>query len=243
MINFKYDFSFLLQMIKYVFLPVLMVVILTAFIIYIYSRKVKKEDIKRYNYVVEFWTTLLAILIIGALFAVTVGFALSLSDTIEMYNLVEGNEIIYYLVLGTPLIPLIFLVAYAYRFINVLLSKPKSEKKIVKEEDIVPEPTMFKEEKVEEVIQENKVSDEVEIDVELSSPIVVPERSKKGFFEQEDNKEQSQEIYESVEEVVETEDKNIRITPIVVPERVIYEIADEPDTSSSLNDVEEIELL
>ena len=78
MINFKYDFSFLFTMIKFVFLPVLAIVIVTAIIIFAYSKKVKQQDIKKYNYLVEFWTTLLAILIIGALFAITIGFSMSL---------------------------------------------------------------------------------------------------------------------------------------------------------------------
>lgn len=144
MVNFKYDFTFLLKMIKFVFLPILAVVILTAFIIMIYSKKVKERDIKKYNYLVEFWTTLLAIMVIGALLAVTIGFSISLSKAIEMYNLVKGNEVIYYIVLATPLVPLLFLIIYIYRIIIVLINKPKEEKKqIVPEEEIVPEPSII----------------------------------------------------------------------------------------------------
>lgn len=143
MVNFKYDFTFLLKMIKFVFLPVLAVVILTAFIIMIYSKKVKEKDVKKYNYLVEFWTTLLAIMVIGALLAVTIGFSISLSRAIEMYNLVKGNEVIYYIVLATPLVPLLFLIIYIYRIIVVLINKPKEEKKqMVPEEEIVPEPSI-----------------------------------------------------------------------------------------------------
>lgn len=144
MVDFKYDFSFLIKMIKFVFLPVLAIVILTAFIIVIYSKKVKQKDIKRYNYLVEFWTTLLAIMVIGALLAVTIGFSISLSESIKLYNLVEGNEVIYYIVLATPLIPLLFLVIYIYRMIIVLINKPKKQKKIeVEEQEIIPEPSVI----------------------------------------------------------------------------------------------------
>lgn len=144
MVDFKYDFSFLLKMIKFVFLPVLAVVILTAFIIFIYSKRVKKKDIKRYNYLVEFWTTLLAIMIIGALSAVTVGFSVSLSRSIKMYNLVEGNEFIYYMVLLVPVVPLIFLCVYIYRIIIVLINKPTKEKNVeISKDEIVPEPSVI----------------------------------------------------------------------------------------------------
>lgn len=170
MVNFKYDFTFLLKMIKFVFLPVLAVVILTAFIIMIYSKKVKRKDIKKYNYLVEFWTTLLAIMVIGALLAVTIGFSISLSRAIEMYNLVKGNEVIYYIVLATPLVPLLFLVIYIYRIIVVLINKPKEEKKqMVLEEEIVPEPS----------IVENKNLDieEVSDNSDFTKPLVFDENT------------------------------------------------------------------
>ena len=170
MVNFKYDFTFLLKMIKFVFLPVLAVVILTAFIIMIYSKKIKEKDIKKYNYLVEFWTTLLAIMVIGALLAVTIGFSISLSRAIEMYNLVKGNEVIYYIVLATPLVPLLFLVIYIYRIIVVLINKPKEEKKqMVLEEEIVPEPS----------IVENKNLDieEVSDNSDFTKPLVFDENT------------------------------------------------------------------
>lgn len=143
-------------MIKFVFLPVLAIVILTAFIIMIYSKKVKQKDIQRYNYLVEFWTTLLAIMVIGALLAVTIGFSISLSESIKLYNLVEGNEVIYYIVLATPLIPLLFLVIYIYRMIIVLINKPKKQRKIeVEEQEIIPEPSVI--EKNTSLVSDDKI--------------------------------------------------------------------------------------
>lgn len=156
MVDFKYDFSFLIKMIKFVFLPVLAIVILTAFITMIYSKKVKQKDIQRYNYLVEFWTTLLAIMVIGALLAVTIGFSISLSESIKLYNLVEGNEVIYYIVLATPLIPLLFLVIYIYRMIIVLINKPKKQRKIeVEEQEIIPEPSVI--EKNTSLVSDDKI--------------------------------------------------------------------------------------
>lgn len=172
MVDFKYDFSFLLKMIKFVFLPVLAVVILTAFIIVIYSKKVKKKDIQKYNYLVEFWTTLLAIMVIGALLAVTIGFSISLTESIKMYNLIEGNEIIYYIVLATPLIPLLFLVIYIYRMIIVLINKPAKQRKIdVPEKEIVPEPSVVVQNNETVQNEENKNNT-----MEFSSPLNFSEK-------------------------------------------------------------------
>lgn len=182
MVDFKYDFSFLIKMIKFVFLPVLAIVILTAFIIMIYSKKVKQKDIQRYNYLVEFWTTLLAIMVIGALLAVTIGFSISLSESIKLYNLVEGNEVIYYIVLATPLIPLLFLVIYIYRMIIVLINKPKKQRKIeVEEQEIIPEPSVI--EKNTPLVSDDKIdkdttegldtNDEIKgVDEEFVPPLV-----------------------------------------------------------------------
>lgn len=182
MVDFKYDFSFLIKMIKFVFLPVLAIVILTAFIIMIYSKKVKQKDIQRYNYLVEFWTTLLAIMVIGALLAVTIGFSISLSESIKLYNLVEGNEVIYYIVLATPLIPLLFLVIYIYRMIIVLINKPKKQRKIeVEEQEIIPEPSVI--EKNTSLVSDDKIdkdttegldtNDEIKgVDEEFVPPLV-----------------------------------------------------------------------
>ncbi len=169
MVDFKYDFSFLIKMIKFVFLPVLAVVILTAFIIFIYSKKVKKKDIKLYNYLVEFWTTLLAIMVIGSLSAVTIGFSVSLSKSIKMYNLVEGHEIIYYMVLLVPVIPLIFLCVYAYRIIIVLINKPKKEKNIeIPQDEIVPEPSVIEKDELD-----NNINNEVSTNTDDFTPPLV----------------------------------------------------------------------
>ena len=124
MISLKYDFDFLFKLVKYVFIPVLALALIMAIVIFVYSKHVKKKDIEHYNYLVEFWTTLLAILVIGGLFAITIGFAISLTNTIKNYDLVETYKIIYYLVLATPLVPFFFLVYYIYRIVVTVSNKP-----------------------------------------------------------------------------------------------------------------------
>lgn len=142
MVDFKYDFTFLFKMFKFIFLPILALSILVGFIIFIYSRNVKKKDIKKYNYIVDFWTTFIAIWIIGALFAVTVGFSISLTRAMVMYKLVEANQLVYYLILATPLVPLLFLAIYMYRITVILINKPNNEtKNQINEEDMVPQPS------------------------------------------------------------------------------------------------------
>ena len=199
-------------MIKFIFLPVVAIVILTAFIIMIYSKKIKQKDIKRYNYLVEFWTTLLAIMVIGALLAVTIGFSISLSESIKLYNLVKGNEVIYYIVLATPLIPLLFLVIYIYRMIIVLINKPKKQKKIeVEEQEIIPEPNIVEKnvssdlgDKTEKDIDEESTkNDEIKSEDEAFVPPIVLSNGMTEVNQSEpntDNKESLRKDFEKSEE-------------------------------------------
>ncbi len=129
MVSYTYDYSFLLKTLKYIFLPILAIVAIVGFIVFMYSRRTKKDNIEKYNYIIDLWTTLLAIAIIGGLFAVTLGFSLSLTNTIRSYDLIKGHEVVYYIVLSTPVVPLIFLFIYLYRFIVTVYNKPKTEEK------------------------------------------------------------------------------------------------------------------
>lgn len=136
MVTFAYDYSFLMKTIKYILLPVVATVVVVGFIVFIYSRKSKKENIEKYNYIIDLWTTLLAIFVVSALFAITLGFSLSLTSTIRQFSLIEGHEIIYYLVLLTPAIPFLFFIIYLYKLIITVANKPKKHKEKNKEQSI-----------------------------------------------------------------------------------------------------------
>lgn len=148
-VGFTYDYSFLMKTLKYVLLPVMAIVVVVGFFVFIYSRRSKKDNIEKYNYVIDLWTTLIAIVVVGALLAVTLGFSLSLTNTIKSLNLIEGHELIYYIVLITPIVPGIFLLIYIYKFILTLANKPKNNE-VAKEEQATV---------LEEVEEEKEVVD------------------------------------------------------------------------------------
>lgn len=120
MVDFRYNFSFFINAVKYGLLPILAVALFVAFLVFRYTRKLKSVDIEKYDYVVELWTTILAIVIICGLFIVTLGFSWSLSHVIKANELVKNNEIIYYLVITTPSIPFCFFVLYIYRVYDIV---------------------------------------------------------------------------------------------------------------------------
>ena len=127
MVSFVYDYSFLLKTIKYILLPVIAIVAIVGFSVFIYSRKSKKENIEKYNYIIDLWTTLIAIVVVSTLFAITLGFSLSLTNTIKSLDLIKGHEIIYYIVIATPILPFIFLLIYLYTFILTIINRPKED--------------------------------------------------------------------------------------------------------------------
>lgn len=152
----RFDFSFFLELLKYIFLPVVIVVLVTGIAIAIYSASIKEKDIKRYNYVVSFWTCLLAVVIIGALTAITIGFSKSLTDSMIAYDLVANNQVFYNIVKFLPLFPLVFLILYIVKFVGIVLHKTPKPKELDKELKKVQEQKENKEQEVGNKIEAQK---------------------------------------------------------------------------------------
>ncbi len=124
-VTMRFDLSLFLDLVKYVFVPVLIIVVVMGIAIFIYSGSIKEKDINRYNYVTNFWTCLLANVVIGGLLAITIGFSVSITNSMVVYHLVDENRTFYYIVMALPLFPLAFLILYIVKFIKVVLSKKK----------------------------------------------------------------------------------------------------------------------
>ena len=174
--------------------------------------------------------------------------------------LVKGNEIIYYLVLVTPIIPLIFLAIYIYRMIIVILNKPKETPKKLNADEIVPEPSNINYDQIDSnieeitpssregeilpplvVTEENKdipsiTSEKELIEKDYTAPIVVSERKENSSNDK---------IEEDFSDITEKEIIERDYTaPIVVVERTEKEeMSSDSFQESSCEDFEEIELL
>ena len=173
--KFVYDFDFLFKLVKNIFIPVLVVVVvLTAIIVALYARKYKKTDIERYKYITNLWTNVLAIFVIGGLFALCIGFSMSVISSMQENDLVSTNQGLYYLFLCTPFVPLIFLLVYLVRFMKTIKYRPRKNKKVENQileekiDDIKNEPVM---EEKKEVVEEQQKEHGV-----LPAPIIVEEK-------------------------------------------------------------------
>lgn len=165
----RFDFSFFLELLKYIFIPVVIVVIVTGIAIAIYSSTIKEKDIKRYNYVVGFWSCLLAIVIIGALTAITIGFSKSLTDSMVAYDLVANNRMFYNIVKFLPLFPIVFLILYIGKFVRIVLHKAPKPKELEKELKKVQEKRESKEQEVGNKVETEKKEIKEETKIETKS--------------------------------------------------------------------------
>lgn len=173
--KFVYDFDFLFKLIKNIFVPVLAIVILTAIIVALYARKYKKTDIERYKYITNLWTNVLAIFVIGGLFALCIGFSMSVISSMQENDLISSNQGLYYLFLCTPFVPLLFLLVYLVRFMKTIKYRPRKKKS---EENVLVEEKQEEKkiEPIKEIVKEEKEVKQKEDDDVLPIPTIVEEK-------------------------------------------------------------------
>ena len=132
-INFSKE-AFVDLIIK-MFLPILIIVIIVGIAIHIYSKKAQKNGVANYQNKANFHSALISIVITLVLLAVTVCFSVNFINIMKEQNLIEANKIVYYVVLGSPLIPFVFLIYLITRFVKSLSSNQKEEEEETFEDD------------------------------------------------------------------------------------------------------------
>lgn len=121
----------------YIILPLTVVLLLFFAGTKIYSALKKDKDINQTNYAINYWTNVLGILVTAILLSVSIGFALSFTQTVRDLNAIEENAFLYYFFMVFPFIPFIFLIVYIRKFIVNMKIKEKLDEldKDVEEEN------------------------------------------------------------------------------------------------------------
>lgn len=121
----------------YVILPLTVVLLIFFIGTKIYSAFRKNKDINSTNYAINYWTNVLGVLVTSILLSVSIGFALSFTQTVRDLNAVEENAFLYYFFMVFPIIPFIFLIVYIRKFIVNMKRKEKLDEldKDVEEEN------------------------------------------------------------------------------------------------------------
>lgn len=115
-INFNQE-NFL-KLLKWIFIPVAVIIVVVGIISIIY-KKVSKNK-KNSSRIIDLFTSLLSIVITSLLLVIVINFSLSFIETMKSKGLVEGNEIIYYLILFIPIIPFLFLIYCIVKFAKAI---------------------------------------------------------------------------------------------------------------------------
>lgn len=118
MSNLLVEFNVLWKLAIYVFLPLVVIILISRVVITIATRRIKKEDEDRYYTIMNYWTSFVAIIVALVLLVVTVIYVIYFTNTMKNRGLVESNKIIYYLVFVFPIIPFSFLIYYVIGFFH-----------------------------------------------------------------------------------------------------------------------------
>ena len=94
----------------YIIIPLTVVLILFFIGTKIYTYLNKDKNSNDVNYAINYWTNVLGVLVTSILLSVSIGFALSFTQTVRDLNAVEENAFLYYFFMVFPIIPFIFLI-------------------------------------------------------------------------------------------------------------------------------------
>lgn len=126
-----YDVPYMKGIMKYVLVPVVLVILIVGICLFLYSRKHKDHEDPHYNFVMDFWSSLIGIVITGAILAIAVGFSIAMTEKMREYGLVEEKKALYYLLKYFIILPFVFVVWYIVKFLKTIYYKPSRKKEEV----------------------------------------------------------------------------------------------------------------
>ena len=122
----KFDFIFFTKLILYILVPVILVVGIGSFLTKKYSKRVSKNNISYYNYTMDYLSALIAIVVVIVLLVIVGCFSFYFAHAMRIKHVITGNEIVYYIVLFTPIVPLTFLLFYVRKLITAYFGRKNS---------------------------------------------------------------------------------------------------------------------
>ncbi len=163
------DFDLLIKLIIYVFLPMLGIILLSRLVVALCCRKTKKENPNRYQHILSYWSSFVAISTTIVLLAITVIYTFNFTKTMTAKGLVEKYKIIYYLMLFFPIIPFGFLIYYIIELVTIE-KRVKRQNTMALEEEISADKKENKDKKLVDNSQDSENSEETpskEEDIEI----------------------------------------------------------------------------
>lgn len=162
MITVNFDFVVFFRLLLYVFLPVTLAVAMMWVGLTIYYSKKKDDVTKDYARRGSVLSLFMSSVITLVLLIVNILFTISFINSLKTNNLVDGNKLVYYVVLFSPLIPLICFIVYV---VGMIKNMKKKEDNVEKIED--KEEKLIKEIKNDNENEDENNNDEDEDEVEV----------------------------------------------------------------------------
>lgn len=128
-----YDVPYMKAIMLYVLVPVVVVLTIVGISLYVYSKKHEDHSDPHYNFVMNFWSSLIGVVITAVILAIAVAFSVTMTERMEEYNLVEDKKMIYYLLKYFIVIPIVFVIWYIVKLLKTIYYKPSKKKDLQQE--------------------------------------------------------------------------------------------------------------
>ena len=152
MITVNFDFVVFFRLLLYVFLPVTLAVAIMWVCLTIYYSKKKDDVSKDYARRGSILSLFMSSVITLVLLIVNILFSISFINSLKANSLVDNNRLVYYVVLFSPIIPLICFMVYV---ITMIKNMKKKEEKVEEIEN--------REEKLTKNNKKSKKDDDIEV--------------------------------------------------------------------------------
>lgn len=113
----------------YVIIPLVVIIILFFIGTKIYAHLNKNKDENRTNFVINYWSNVMGIILTAILLSVSIGFTLAFTQNVRDLNAIEENKVFYYFFMVFPTFPLVFLIYYISKFVINIRKKEKLDEK------------------------------------------------------------------------------------------------------------------
>ena len=129
-----FSFEHLEKVIKYVVIPLLIVLLIFWIFQFIYKIRQRKDMDSEKNYVINYWSQVISIIFCAVVLGVVNGFSIAYIQEVRNYGLIEQNQFFYYFLMFFPIVPFVFLIVLIRRFLKNI-KEYKEEKGSYNEEE------------------------------------------------------------------------------------------------------------
>lgn len=129
-----FSFEHLEKVIKYVVIPLLVVLLVFLIFQFIYKIKHRNDMDSEKNYIINYWSQVISIIFCAVVLGVVNGFSIAYIQEVRNYGLIEQNQFFYYFLMFFPIVPFVFLIIFIRKFLKNI-KEYKNEKELYNEKE------------------------------------------------------------------------------------------------------------